>query len=316
MYEIIKEANQPNGSVNTMLALSFTMLMFMTMVSSLNFKSISSISEIKNIASFVLILGNICMGSIFCFALVDYQEFITSVSELSKDYRMYACIILEYIGLIALRTNYKANGNNVTAINFSLFFSLSIVPILAFYLNEPLGFENTMQINYKSSNEFLAFTSGLTVLVLLYFVDKIKGHIAHWGHLLFTPVIMSVNIFLTAKMMQDNNPYVVSIIICMTNLIIISLSLINSNEFKELKQEHKKPLLKVFAGGNFVYPLNAVVVQLIAVEFITILKRIAQIITGVITDKIYKNENTVNKKDIIIIILIFIIGVTMYYLRS
>lgn len=299
-----------------MLAISFSMLLFMTLISSLNFKSMANLVIIKNFATFMLILGNLVVGFGLCFAFVDYPTLIKTLTDLSTDYKMYVCIALEYIGLVSMRKNYVVNGNNITAINFCMFMSLTLVPIISYFFSDLLGFSDTIKINYQSQTEFWLFTGSLTALIFVYFADKLKGHINNWFYLLFTPVILSNTMFLSAKLMQANNPYVVSTIICIINAFILLCTFLARKEHKELKKSHAKPLTKIFVGGMFVYPLNAVIVQLIAVEFITLLKRIAQIITGAITDKIYGNKDTINKKDVVVIIIMLSIGFTMYYLRG
>jgi hypothetical protein len=229
---------------------------------------------------------------------------------------MYVCVILEYLGLLLMRQNYVVNGNNVTAINFSLFFSLTLVPVISYYGSDFLGFSETIKVNYKSQTEFFAFTSILTVLVLVYFADKLKGHINNWLYLLSTPVVFSASMFLTAKMMQANNAYIVAFIVCAIKFTALTVTFISKKEHAAINKEHIKPLLKLCCSGIIIFPLSTLIVQLIAVEFITLLKRIAQIITGAITDKIYGNAGTINKKDFIVIIMMLTIGFIMYYFRG
>lgn len=292
------------------------MLIFMTLISSLNFKSMANLVQIKNFATVMLILGNLVVGFGLCIAFVDYEMLVKTLTDISADYKMYVCIVLEYIGLVAMRKNYVVNGNNVTAINFSMFMSLALVPIISYFCSDYLGFSDTIKINYESPAEFWLFTGSLTALVFVYFVDKLKGHINNWFYLLFTPIVLSNTMYLSTKLMQANNPYVVSTVICMTNLIVLICICLSKKEYREIKKAHIKPLVKIFFGGTVVYPMNTIIVQLIAVEFITLLKRIAQIITGTITDKLYGNKNTVNKKDALAILAMLIIGFVMYYYRG
>jgi hypothetical protein len=300
-----------------MLALSFSMLLIMSLVGSLSFKSITTdLIKLQNLATCAMVLGNVTAGLILCALFVDQQVLVTTLINLSVDYRIYLCVTLECVGLIAMRQNYLKNGNNVTAINFCMFFSLALVPILSYFASDALGFADTIKVNYRSQSELWLFTGILTTLVFVYFYDKIKGHINDWFYLLLTPLILSNTMFISSKLMQTYNPYVVGTFIFIITLFIYAGACLLKAEHKCLARTHVIPLTRIFIGGTLTYPLNVTVVQIIAVEFIVLLKRTSQIISGVVTDKIYGNKNTVNKKDVVVIALVLATGLSLYYMRG
>jgi hypothetical protein len=312
----IKGLPAESGSEYIMLAISLSILLLSSLIRSLNFKSIANLAPIKNIATAALILGSVVVALGLCSILVDQETLSRNLTNLSTDYKLYMCIVFEYLGLLSMRKNYAVNGNNVTAINFCMFFSLALVPIISYYGSDILGFGDTLKVNYESQTEFWMFTGSLTVLVFIYFADKLKGHINNWFYLLVTPLILSNTMFLSTKLMQANNPYIVALLVSIPNLVISTFTFLAKKEYQSLNKTHLKPLAKIFLGSTVVLPLSTIIVQLIAVEFITLLARIAQIVSGAMVDVMYGNRNTINNKDLIVILAMLAIGLTMYYLRG
>ena len=151
-----------------MFGIGFLFMFVVSFCESFNMKQISLEQNVKNFLTFVLA----ATGAIVSFTIFfSFQN--TDLSEQTKifeDYRFYMAVFSEIIGVWLARKNYEVNGTNMVAINFSLFFSLILVPIYAFFLNDLLGFEKTLTINYNSSNEFWLFIglpSPFSLLTLL-----------------------------------------------------------------------------------------------------------------------------------------------------
>lgn len=258
------------------------------------------------------------LGAIVSFTIFfSFQN--TDLSEQTKifeDYRFYMAVFSEIIGVWLARKNYEVNGTNMVAINFSLFFSLILVPIYAFFLNDLLGFEKTLTINYNSSNEFWLFIGLMTVLTVFFFIDKLKGKINNLLVLVLLPIVLSNSMFITGKLMQEYNGFF-AYGSCVTIIAILFLSLSFKNkEIKNLEKKHLKTISIIVGSWVIAIPANTYAVKLLAVEFVTLLKRISQIIVGVILDKMYGNKNNLNLKDKIIIVLMVSLGCYLYYKRG
>ena len=163
-----------------MFALGFLFMFVLSFIESFNMKKIAEQKDVKNFLILILSFSG------FIISLIGY--FITSSLEgttidfekeflLFQNPAFYIAIISEVLGISLARKNYEVNSCNMTAINFSLFFSLSIVPIYAYFFSDLYGFSDTLKVNYESDFEFIVFVSGMTLLTIAYFFDKIKGKI-------------------------------------------------------------------------------------------------------------------------------------------
>jgi hypothetical protein len=91
---------------------------------------------------------------------------------------------------------------------------------------------------------------------------------------------------------------------------------IRNNELKNYNKSHIKNTLIVSSVSIVILPLNLIVIKLLAVEFLILVKRVAQIINAVILDKIHKNNNHLCLKDKVVILLICLLGFSLYYFRG
>lgn len=299
-----------------MFALSFMMLFTIAFISTFNLKIMAVEKQVKNLSSTVM-LGSSAIVSFSVFYLFyDDLSFVDEANNVFSSYQIYLNLGIELLALWVARTNYERNGNNITSINVTMFLSLLLVPIISYFMTEPLGFSDTLIINYKSQYEMWLFILLMTVLLSGFFAGKLKGHINNWKFLIFTPIILSFTMFLTSKMMQLHNAYFIYGIIALVNAVIFGFIAIGKKEIKNLESKHKKHFMIIALPSIVFVPMNAIVVKIIAVEFITLLKRVAQILTGIIVDKMYNNKNTVNTKDKAIIGLIFCMALALYYFRG
>lgn len=237
--------------------------------------------------------------------------------KLFEDWRFFLIIASEAFGVWLFRKNYEINGNNLTAINFSLFLSLVLVPIYGFFLNDLLGFQSTITIGYKSTTEFLIFTGLILFCVILFFIDKLKGEINNLFILFLLPIIFSNNMFVTSKLMQSYDPFFAySFVVLFMGLLFLFLA-IKSKEFKNLNKSHIKIISFLFVTWIVAIPANTLTVKFLAVEFVTLLKRVSQLISGLILDKMYNQNNTnFSLKYYFVIGFILFLGLGLYILRG
>jgi hypothetical protein len=245
------------------------------------------------------------------YVMIDFYQHVRVLG----DPRYYLAVVFECVGFWLAIKNYAVNGNNLTAINFSLLFSLVFIPLLAYFANDFFGFDNTLRVTYASSVEFFVFIGIMLICVVLFFVDKLKAKINHVGYLIALPCVLSMCMFLTSKLMQTYDPFltyafVTSAMLCSASVMIV--------KYKESVHWHiidKKRLMKMLSLVAIAIPLSGILVQLLAVEFITLVKRMAQIIVSYLMDKHYGNHSHVHTKDKYLILVIVVLGSWLYYSR-
>ena len=272
--------------------------------------------DIKNISSAVMLFSSMSVSYFVYYFITGEESFYEGFKTIFSTKLMYFCLGLELISFVIARINYEKNGNNITSINVMMFLSLLIVPVISFYLTGPLGFKDTIEINYSDQLEMWLFILLMAIILSGFFIGKFKGHINNWLLLILTPISLSFTMFMTTKMMQMHDGYLVYGTIGLVNCLIFSVVAIYKKEIKNVNRSHKGHFALMAIPAVVFVPFNAIAVKIIAVEFVTLLKRVSQILTGIIVDRIHGNKETVNKKDRIIIILIFILAFGLYYYRA
>lgn len=299
-----------------MFALSFLMLFTVAFISTSNLKRMAVESKVKNISSTVMLLSSTVVSyGVFIF-ITGENSLFEEAKVLFSSYRIYLCLFAEMIALWIARTNYEKNGNNIIAINVMMFLSLLLVPIISYFLTAPMGFSDTIKINYESQYELWIFIGLMTFLLSGFFAGKMKGHIDNWIFLILTPIVLSFTMFITSKLMQLHSAYFVYGTIALINSVIFGIFALMKKEHKHLHMGQKKHFMFLTLSSLLFVPLNAIAVKLIAVEFVTLLKRVSQILTGSIVDYMHGNKNNMNMKDKIIVSLIFIMALGLYYFRG
>lgn len=279
-----------------------------------NMKKATLTKEIKNLMTANFIFSGFLITAIIFFA--DYQNNISQAKELFSDWRLYAGILAEIIGVWLSRKNYEVNGGNITAISFALFLSLVIVPIFSFLFTDIFAFKSSVSVKYHSVWEFIIFVVVSLILVIIFFIDKFKRKINNIGLLFSLPIVLSTSMFFTSKMMQVYPGVLYYGLIGFALLTFFFIAAIRSNELNNYNKSHIKDTLIVSGVSIVILPLNLIVIKLLAVEFLILFKRVGQIINAVILDKIYKNDNHLCLKDKIVIFLICLLGFSLYYLRG
>jgi uncharacterized membrane protein YdcZ (DUF606 family) len=279
-----------------------------------NMKKATLTKEIKNLMTANFIFSGFVITTIIFFA--DYQNNVSQAKELFSDWRLYAGILAEIIGVWLSRKNYEVNGGNMTAISFALFLSLVIVPIFSFLFTDLFCFKSSVSIKYQTVWEFIAFVLVSLILVVTFFIDKLNSKINNVGLLFSLPIVLSTSMFFTSKMMQVYPGVLYYGLIGFALLSFFFIAAIRSNELSNYNKSHIKDTLIVSGVSVVILPLNLIVIKLLAVEFLILVKRVAQILNAVILDKIHKNNNPLCLKDKIVIILICLLGYSLYYFRG
>jgi hypothetical protein len=298
-----------------MFSIGFGCMFILAFFETLNMKKIAMAQDVKNFMTLLMVLtGTLIAFS--CYFIFEGKYTLDQNLLIFKDWRFYVAVSSEIIGIWLSRRNFEVNGNNITAINFALFFSLILVPILGYFGTSFFGFEDTLTVKYESKSEFFIFILIMTVLTILFFIDKLKGAINNIPLLLFLPVILSSSMFFTGKLMQAYDGFFAYGVIVSVLVIVFFVFTLRNGEFKRLKKEHIKLGTFIVLAWTIVVPLNAIAIKILALEFVTLLKRISQIISGVIVDRIYGNHNNLHKKDKYIISLMVIFGFFLYFFRG
>ena len=72
----------------------------------------------------------------------------------------------------------------------------------------------------------------------------------------------------------------------------------------------------VVGTGIALVPLNVYAATMIAVEFITLLKRLSQIVVGVVLDGAIHRRYTLSLKDTLLVISLFIMALIFYNIKQ
>lgn len=288
-----------------MFLLGFILLLTISYGEIFNFRKIGKNLDIKNFLTAIFVGSGFLIT--LCIILIQHALENNDLSIL-KDWRLYVGIIMEIFGVWISRKNYELNHSSITAINFSLFLSIILVPIFSFTLTDFFNF--SAGINLKISiNELIFFLIIYSILLVIYFIDKIKGHINNKLVLFIMPISLSCSMFWTTKMMQIYQGVVYYGIIGFCLLVFFLSAAIIHGEIKNLRKFHIKKILIVASISSVVLPLNIVAIKVLAVEFVSIFKRMSQLKVALWLER---KENLPSKKDIVVIIGLLLTTVSMF----
>ncbi len=277
----------------------FLLLLFISYGEIFNFRTISKFNNIKNI------LTSVFVGSGFVITLaiifINSKEINTHL-EVFKDWRLYIGLCLEIFGVWLTRKNYELNHDNVTAINFSLFFGIILVPLLSFYLTDFFNFSSGINLKYASVGQLYSFLVIFLVLMIAYFFDKLKGHINNVYILFLMPISLSCSIFWTTKMMQVYEGIIYYALVGFSLLCFFSIAAILNKEYKNLHSSQTKTFMVIASFSALILPLNILAIKYLAVEFVTLFKRISQLLVAINIDR--KHKKVIIKDKIVIVLLI------------
>jgi hypothetical protein len=226
-----------------------------------------------------------------------------------KDYKFYILCFLE-IGVFYLyRENYNQNKNNYTMVNMFVFSTIYLMPIMAYFYNQIFSFDSSLDIKYESFIEAFIFSFTLFILTSIYYISKIKNKEVKNLKLLILLLFVLLNtMYFAVKTVQTYNGFLIYSfiqIVITINFFILS----QKGKNKEQKTITLKDIVFYFLWPIY-FSLFFLAAALMSVEFVTISKRISQIISAMILDK------KVIKKDFILIGFIFIITICFYFYKS
>jgi|GEM_PF-7115160 len=221
------------------------------------------------------------------------------------DWKFYLLVVLELLVFYLYRENYHQNKTNYTMVNMFVFSTIYLMPILAFLYNFIFEFNTTLDIKYDTFFEALIFSFTLFVLTLIYYIDKIKNKEVNNLKLLILLLVVLLNtLYFSVKMVQTYNGYLVYSFIHLS----IAFYFLNSSR-KELKTISYKRL-GFYSLFPFIYVFYFSAAALVSVEFITIFKRVSQIISAMILDR------RIVRKDAILIFLILLTTLIFYLYKN
>lgn len=284
----------------------FLLLLFISYGEIFNFRTISKFNDIKNLLTAVFVGSGFIITLAIIF--INSKE-ISSHLEVFNDWRLYVGLCLEIFGVWLTRKNYELNHDNVTAINFSLFFGIILVPLLSFYFTDFFNFSSGINLKYASVSQLYLFLVVFLVLMVGYFFDKFKGHINNIYVLFLMPISLSCSIFWTTKMMQVYEGIIYYALVGFTLLMFFSVAALLSKEYKNLHGSQIKTFMVISSFSALILPLNIVAIKYLAVEFVTLFKRISQLLVAINIDRKHKK---VTLKDKIILSLLIVATFLMF----
>ncbi len=286
----------------------FFLLLFIAYGEIFNFRKISNHLEVKNILTSIFVAG----GFVITLAILAIQSVVLeNIFLVFEDWRLYVGMALEIFGVWLTRKNYEVNSASITSINFALFLSIILVPILSFYGSDFFDFGNAIHLNYRSEQEMLMFLCAFGILMILYFYDKLKGHVNNILLLLLLPLSLSSSLFWTTKMMQIYNGVLYYAAIGFALLMFFVMQAVKNKEIEKFNSAHKKDAWVILGISAVILPLNILVVKFLAVEFVAIFKRVSQMMIALYLDSV-ENGKKPNRKDALIIALLLSVTVVMF----
>lgn len=233
---------------------------------------------------------------IYNFDIKDFSFFF--------EWKFYLLSFLELMVFYLYRENYHQNSTNYTMINMFVFSTIYLMPILAFFYNSIFSFNTTLNIKYDSFFEAFVFSFVLFALTLVYYVDKIRNKEVKNLPLLITLLFTLLNcMYFSVKTVQSYNGFLVY---CFIQFIIaLNFFILSRKESKSIDLKR----VTLFLVWPFISVLYFIAASLVAVEFITIFKRVSQIISAMIIDK------KVVIKDAILIVIIILISLFFYLFK-
>lgn len=212
------------------------------------------------------------------------------------EWKFYLLIALELLVFYLYRENYYNNENNYTAINMFVFSTIYLMPILAFFYNLIFEFDTKLNIKYDSFFEAFLFSFVLFILTLAYYISKIKNkEIKNLKLLIFLLVALLNTMYFSVKMVQTYNGF---LLYCFIQIFIsIYFLYLSKNEVKTIALKN----IALYFILPFIYTFYFFASSLISVEFITIFKRVTQIISAMILDK-----KTIGKDSLLIFLILLI----------
>lgn len=246
------------------------------------------------------------------FVYILFYDFSFSDFAFLSDYKFFILLFLEILVVYFFRENYNYHKENFVVVNMFIFSTIFIMPLVTYYYNDFFDFNSKNNIDYKNIFEAMGFSGLLFLLWLGYFYDKFKIKSEINYKLLFILLLVLINVmYFSIKMIQTYNGFVVYFFIDLFISILFLISAFYSGE--NINTLNLKKPVDFYKYGLFgIAVIFAVLSALfLAVEFVTIFKRVGQIIAGVVIDK-----KKIANKDLMIISLIAVSAAIFYIYKQ
>ena len=215
----------------------------------------------------------------------------------------YIMIALETAGLWLYREAYRIYDKDYTVVNMFMFSTVFIMPLYAFFLNNYVDLNQSVSV-IDDWNSALLNSSLLFLGTVIYFYDKFKlKAIKNWRILILLGLNMLNAFYFSTKLIQTYNGsllYAVMFVILIFNFLMLAIN--NKEEFK-VKADNKLLafMLTLKTVGQFIYIKS---IAFVPVEIAPIVRRMGQLLAGLIIDK--KMPTLTEFIGIFIIIFVFV----------
>ena len=116
------------------------------------------------------------------------------------------------------------------------------------------------------------------------------------------PISLSCSMFWTTKMIQVYDGIIYYALVGFSLLCFFSIAAILNKEHKNIHSSQTKTFIVIASFSALILPLNIVAIKYLAVEFVTLFKRISQLLVAINIDR--KHKQVIIKDKIIIGLLI------------
>jgi len=294
--------------------IGFMLLLGVSFSTAINLKFISGYRQLGNVLSSLACLSSMFMSALGLMLIND--GVMKSIIPVLSDWRILPVLTVEFTSFYFAKKNFEFNSNSITTIKCAMLSSIVIVPVLSMVLTPLMGFQSTLLVGYDSMLEFGVCMTVLMSFIGLYFFDKRSGTVNSWFYLVASPLSLSLSMFFSTKLMQTHGGFSVMLLVSTSNCVLFFLIAILSGELVKIKNTPPKVYAVVVGTGIALVPLNVYAATMIAVEFITLLKRLSQIVVGVVLDGIIHRRYTLSLKDTLLVISLFIMALIFYNIKQ
>jgi len=228
------------------------------------------------------------------------------------DKKFYILLFLESAVAYLYREIYYRNHAHYTLVNLFVFSTVYLMPIVAFFYDGIFSFEGSLRINYEGFYEAFVFSITLMVLTFFYYRDKISSQeINGIPILLLLLIFMLHSMYFAIKMIQSYNGFLLFSFIHLWIGFLFFLFALRVKENFSLSLEQTRKIWYIPLLWPFIFTFVILGASMLAVEFVTNIKRIGQILTAYYLDK-RENLTVFSLKDKIVIFLLIVVTIVFY----
>lgn len=215
----------------------------------------------------------------------------------------YFQILLECCGAWLYREAYYIYKDKYTVVNMFMFSTVFMMPIYAFIMNQVIDLNHDVT-SIESFKEASIISLFLFIATVIYFYNKFKfKEIKDLKILVVLAFTMLNCLYFSTKLIQSYNGVLVYVFICLIialNFLILAYKA--KEEFKVI--EKKKQTWFLLSVKPFMQLIYIKSMFFIPVELTPIVRRLSQLISGIIIDRTFLNKS--ESLGILIIVLVFV----------